>query len=130
MLIQNNSKSMRKVVVYIATSLNGYIASKNDDIAWLEALNEEGEDYGFAEFRKTVDVAIMGARTYTEMLVHPERILMDIKSYVLSDQALEIPQGADIEIYSGDAQELVERLKKEDGKNIFVIGGGQVVSSL
>ena len=40
----------RKLLLYIATSLDGYIAGENDDLSFLEVVEQEGEDYGYAEF--------------------------------------------------------------------------------
>lgn len=50
----------RKVVVYIAASLDGYIAGEGDDLGFLEMATKEGEDYGYADFMKTIDTVILG----------------------------------------------------------------------
>ena len=54
----------RKVMVYIAASVDGYIAGVNDDMGFLSVASKEGEDYGYADFIDTVDTVIMGRRTY------------------------------------------------------------------
>jgi len=54
----------RKVIVYIATSLDGYIAGSGDDLSFLDPMQVEGEDCGYAEFTASVDTVIMGRRTY------------------------------------------------------------------
>ena len=54
----------RKVIAYIATSLDGYIAGPGDDLSFLDPVQVEGEDYGYAEFTASVDTVIMGRRTY------------------------------------------------------------------
>ena len=120
---------MSKVIVYIATSLDGYIAGKNDELSWLEAYNTDGEDYGYTEFMKNVGTVIMGSWTYAQSLKHPERILTGIKNYILSDQPMAVPSGIDVEFYQGDLKILIEKIKKENNKNIFVVGGGKVVSN-
>lgn len=120
---------MGKVIVYIATSLDGYVAGKDDDISWLEHFNVPGEDYGFSEFIQNVGTAVMGARTYDQMLKHPERMLIGIKNYVLNDMPMTVLEGVDVEFYGGDLTALVEKIKKESDKDIFIVGGGQVVSS-
>jgi len=51
---------MRKVVLYISMSLDGFIATKDDDLSWLSIVEKEGEDYGYAEFTKEVDTYIVG----------------------------------------------------------------------
>lgn len=120
---------MSKVIIYIATSLNGYIAGKNDDLSWLEAFNSENEDYGYSEFIENVGTVIMGARTYEQSLQHPERRIAGIKNYVLSSKSMTVPQGIDAAFYNGDLAALVTKIKKENAQDIFVVGGGQVISS-
>jgi dihydrofolate reductase len=118
-----------KVLLYIAISLDGFIASKNDDVSWLDQYQTETEDYGYSVFIKTVGTAIMGARTYMQSLEHPERLLKELKTYVLTKQQLPIPQGFNVEAYNGELNHLVNRIKKEGSMDIYVVGGGQVVSS-
>lgn len=120
---------MSKVIVYIATSLDGYVARKSDDLSWLDPYNAAGEDHGYSDFIKNIGTAIMGARTYDQSLKHPERLMTSIKNYILSDQLMPIPSGVDAEFYKGDLAALVEKIRKESDKDIFVVGGGQVVSS-
>ena len=55
---------MRKLSLFIATSLDGYIAQPNDDLSFLKLVEKEGEDYGYAEFTGTVDTIIVGRKTY------------------------------------------------------------------
>jgi hypothetical protein len=52
----------RKLVLYIAMSLDGYIAKPNDDLGFLSIAEQEGEDYGYSEFVKTVDAVIEATR--------------------------------------------------------------------
>jgi dihydrofolate reductase len=118
-----------RVIVYIATSLDGYVARKNDDLSWLEAYNTAGEDHGYAEFFKNVGTAIMGARAYEQSLKHPERMLTGIKNYILSEAPMEVPAGVDVSFYKGDLAALIGNIRKQGNKDIFVVGGGRVVSS-
>jgi len=116
-----------KVLLYIAMSLDGYIARKNEDISWLEPYQTPEEDYGYSAFINTVGCAIMGARTYQQSLEHPERLLKGLKTYVLSQRSF--PSAPEVELYSGKLEALVEKIKREYTKNIYVVGGGQVASS-
>ena len=120
---------MHKVIAYIAASLDGYIAHKNDDVTWLDLYQVAGEDYGYSEFIKTIGTAIMGARTYDQSVRHPERMLTNIKNYVLSHKTMPIPSGASIEFYNGNLKALIDKIKNEDNRDIFIVGGGQVVCS-
>lgn len=54
----------RKVILYIATSLDGYIAKPNNDLSFLSIVQKEGEDYGYSKFINSVDTVILGRRTY------------------------------------------------------------------
>ena len=58
--------SNRKIVLYIATSLDSYIARDNGDIDWLSMVESRNEDYGYKDFLKSVDTVIMGRRTYDQ----------------------------------------------------------------
>ena len=59
--------NQRKVVLFIATSLDGYIATENDSLEWLFKVEGEG-DNGYSDFYDTVDTVIMGRRTYDWLL--------------------------------------------------------------
>ena len=57
--------------VFIATSLDGFIARENDELDWLDAANAtvpEGEDCGYLQFMETIDVLVMGRKTYEKVL--------------------------------------------------------------
>ena len=118
----------RKVILYIAQSLDGFIARADDDISWLSVVERENEDYGYEAFIETVDTVFMGRRTYEKVLSfdmdfhHKDR-----KCYVLSRS--KSGQDANVTFYSGELSALISRLKTEPGKNIFVDGGAEVVKA-
>ena len=116
----------RKVVLYIAQSLDGYIARADGDIGWLSTVEREGEDYSYSEFIESVDTVIMGRKTYDKVLSFgiefPHR---DKKCYVLSRTKRE-PDG-NVQFYSGDAAELIRSIRNGEGKDIFIDGGAEVV---
>lgn len=55
-------------MLYIAASLDGYIAKPNDDLSFLDQVAQEGEDYGYADFIRTVDTVIVGRKTYDKVI--------------------------------------------------------------
>ncbi|HEY1044814.1 MAG TPA: dihydrofolate reductase family protein [Bacteroidia bacterium] len=116
-----------KVVVYIAASIDGYIAADNDDLSFLASVEKEGEDYGYADFVSTIDTVIMGRKTYEKVLSfgipypHSER-----KTYVITRTHQESKDS--VEFYNGNLSELVSELKSKKGKNVFVDGGAQIVN--
>jgi len=58
--------------VYVATSVDGFVAGPNDELAWLDSVESAGEDYGYKAFMDTVDVLVMGRRSYQVVLGFPE----------------------------------------------------------
>ena len=119
----------RQVILYIAISLDGYIAKDNDDISFLSVVQTHGEDYGYSDFIKTVDTVIMGRKTYDKVLSFGMEFLhSDKKYYVLSRQK----KGTDknTEFYNGDIGQLITTIRKTTGKNIFIDGGAEIVFEL
>ena len=122
-------KSERKVVLYIACSLDGYIAKPNDDLGFLSIVEQKGEDYGYAEFIKTVDTVILGRRTYDWIMQHvPEFVHADKETFVITRTAR--PDKDNVKFYSGDLAKLIANLKSQPGKNIFIDGGAQIVHEI
>lgn len=77
--------SERKVILYIATSLDGYIAKPNDDLSFLSVVQRDGEDYGYVDFIKSVDTVILGRKTYDWVMTQvPEFPHADKNSYVIT----------------------------------------------
>lgn len=120
---------MREVVLYIACSLDGYIAKPNDDLSFLDVVQREGEDYGYAAFKDSIDTVILGKRTYDWVLAnmhefhHPDK-----EAFVITRQKLQ-PKG-NVIFYNGDVKDLVIQLKQKEGKDIFCDGGAQIANLL
>lgn len=119
---------MGKVIVYIAASLDGFIARKDDDISWLEPFSATVEDYGFGEFIQSTGTAVMGARTYEQSLAHPERFLKTLKNYILTSRSLPRIPGMDTEFWHGSLSGLAGKIRQESEEDIYIVGGGQVIS--
>ena len=119
---------MCRVVVYIATSLDGFIARKDDDISWLDPFSSDSEDYGYAGFMKNIGTAVMGARTYEQSIIHPERLLTGLKNYILTSRPLPPAPGIDAESWNGPLTDLIKKIRNESEQDVYVVGGGQVVS--
>ncbi|HJS01650.1 MAG TPA: dihydrofolate reductase family protein [Flavobacterium sp.] len=122
---------MRKISLFIATSLDGYIAKPNDDLSFLKLVEKEGEDYGYAEFTDTIDTLIIGRRTYDYVLKeigssHYDNGKRDV--YVIT--RTERPQVGKTIFYTGNITELIKRLKSEKGKNIYCDGGAEIINEL
>ena len=119
----------RNLVLYIASSLDGYIAKPGDDLRFLNLVQKEGEDYGYAAFIAAVDTVIIGRKTYDWIIQQvPEFIHADKITYVLTRSTR--PANENTRFYSGSLPELVRQLKQEEGKIIFCDGGAEVVTEL
>lgn len=121
--------SNRKVILYIAMSVDGYIAKPNDDLSFLSIVEKQGEDYGYAEFVSTVDTVVMGRKTYDWVMKHVDQFPhADKDSYIITRTA-KTSIGKTV-FYTNDLALLVRKLKSEPGKNIFCDGGAEVVNEL
>ncbi|MDF9800998.1 dihydrofolate reductase [Catalinimonas alkaloidigena] len=119
----------RQLILYIAMSLDGYIAKDDDNIDFLFIVEWPGEDYGYAAFQQQVDTLIWGRKTYDKMLSFGiEFPHKDKRCIVLS----RTKKGSDenVEFFSGDLKALITELKQEEGKNIYCDGGGELVYAL
>lgn len=120
---------MSKVVLYIATSLDGFIARQDGDISWLDEFNSDQEDYGYQEFYKGVGALVMGSRTYEQALGFGQWPHPGVKSYVVTSKHRDLGLDGDVEFYSGDLTELVQGIKGRTDKDIWLVGGAALVSS-
>ncbi|WP_407481842.1 dihydrofolate reductase family protein [Elizabethkingia meningoseptica] len=119
----------KKLILYIACSVDGYIAQPGDDLSFLDKVQREGEDYGYTDFTATVDTVIMGRRTYDWIMACcPEYVHHDKNTYIIT--RTERPQQGNTQFYTGDLKELVTTLKSQGGKNIFCDGGAEIVNEL
>lgn len=119
----------RKVILYIATSLDGYIASPDDNLDFLSVVEQEGEDYGYAQFIETVDTVIVGRKTYDKVLsMGFDFPHTDKESYIVTRTAK--PAIGKVQFYTENIKTLILKLKEQEGKNIFVDGGAEVVNLL
>jgi dihydrofolate reductase len=82
--INMESSPNRKLLIYIATSLDGYIAATGDDLSFLSVVQKEGEDYGYHDFIKTVDTVILGRRTYDWVTSQVDFPHADKETYVIT----------------------------------------------
>jgi len=122
-------KSGRKSILYIAASLDGYIAKPNDNLDFLTIVQKEGEDYGYTDFINSVDTVILGRKTYDWVMTQvPEFPHQDLDSYILTRTSR--PDIGKIHFYNGNLKDLILKLKATDGKNIFIDGGAEVVNAL
>ncbi len=114
---------MRKLKLYIATSLDGYIAGPNGELDWLEAGGSL--DYGYRDFYASIDTTLMGNATYPVTLTVDTFPYPEKTNYVFT-RSTPPPDTPHVRFISGDIAAFVRVLKEEPGKEIWLVGGGQI----
>jgi dihydrofolate reductase len=119
---------MRKIIVYIATSADGFIARPDGDIGWLERPRVAGT-YGMDEFYQSIDTVLMGRKTYDLALKMRQSSYPGKRNCVFSKTPRKstIPE---VEFVSEDAGEFAKRLRATPGKAIWLCGGGELIGSI
>jgi dihydrofolate reductase len=110
--------------VFIATSLDGFIARLDGSIDWLSRVECPGEDYGYGRFHDSIDTVIVGRKTYQTALGFPAWPYGGKRCIVLTHQAPRSKHGE--EFHDGPAPALVARLAAEQARRAYV-DGGQVI---
>ena len=122
-------KDTRKIILFIAMSLDGLIAKHDGDISFLSAVEQEGEDFGYSKFIDSVDTVLLGRKTYDKILsMGIDLPYGDRKVYVLTHFPKEDLNN--VSFFSGDLKDLVSSLKNQDGKHIYCDGGSETILQL
>jgi len=117
---------MRKVILGLAVSLDGFIEGKNGEYDWCFT----DQDYGMSDFMSRVDAVFVGRKTY-EMSLGMEADtsgMPKMEEYVFSNTLDKVKEGTIL--VNGDLKTEVEKIKKKDGKDIWLFGGAGLTSSL
>lgn len=126
-------KDTFKLTIHMVSSLDGYIAKKDNSVSWFETTDtyEKGvtvTEQDAAEFLKTIDCYVMGSHTYELALELSKSYgwaYGDIPTIVLSRRTLAVER-PNIEIYSGDLHKLVNERLKPNYKNVWLVGGASL----
>jgi dihydrofolate reductase len=113
-----------KVILYIATSLDGMVAREDGGIDWLFS----DQDYGYTAFYESVDTLIMGRKTFEQALAFPDYPYAGKQAYVLSRQGLHASR-SDVEV-TADLSGLIRSLRSKPGKDIWCVGGADIARQL
>ena len=111
--------------VYIATSLDGFIATNEGDLDWLDEIpNQEKNDFGFADFMSGIDAIVMGRKTFEKVLSFGAWPY-DKPVYVLTRSKAEVPEAMEnkVEFITGAPPEVVAQLKELGHQNLYIDGG-------
>lgn len=117
-----------KVSVYIATSVDGFIARTDGAVDWLNKENAvvpEGEDCGFAAFMNSIDTLVMGRKTYEQVLSFGQWPYGQTPVVVLSHNSISFPSSLpDTVTHSAESPlDLLERLSNAGVEHVYVDGG-------
>ncbi len=116
--------------VYIATSLDGYIARRNHSLDWLDELsNPENDDFGYASFMLGIDALVMGRNTFDKILSFNEWPF-NKPVFIVSNSLKNIPtdlQGK-AKIINGTVTEMLDEIHQSGYKELY-IDGGQTIST-
>jgi dihydrofolate reductase len=118
---------MRKIIVYIATSADGFIARPDGDVSWLDRPKSAG-DYGMGAFYKTIDTTLMGRKTYDIGRKLGQESYPGKKNYVFS-RTHDVGESMGVEFVARSAGAFARRLRGVEGKDIWLVGGGELVGS-
>jgi dihydrofolate reductase len=109
-----------KASVFIATSLDGFIARENGALDWLPA---NPEPHGYDEFIASVDAIVIGRNTFETVLGFGGWAYGKTPVVVLTTKQLKAPEGANCDFMSGDPREIVPALEQRGINHIYVDGG-------
>lgn len=118
---------MRKIILQVAVSLDGFIEGPNGEIDWCFT----DQDYGMKDFFKQIDALLIGRKTYELMLSMKDAETKDLlksKKYIFSTTLSRTSD--DSVVISSDIQQQVAKIKNENGKDIWLFGGANLTTSL
>ncbi|MFC1607718.1 dihydrofolate reductase family protein [Candidatus Latescibacterota bacterium] len=123
------TRDMGNVILYIAASIDGYIARENGAVDWLDMVEVEGEDYGYVKFYDTIDSLVMGSTTYEQVLGFGDWPYPGKQTYVLTGRALETVN-PDITITADPPEKVVADMTASGHENTWLVGGGRLTVSI
>jgi dihydrofolate reductase len=127
--VANPVTTNRNIIVNIATSADGYIARPDGDIEWLTRRPPPKGFYGMGKFMQSIDVKLLGRKTYELSLRMGVKFDSKTRYYVFSRQPppASVPPG--VEFIAGGIGSFAKRLRDQRGKNIWMMGGGEIIAS-
>ena len=118
---------MRKIIYYVATSADGFIAGPGGDVSWLDRKRPKG-NYGMAAFFKSVDTVLMGRETYEFARRFGQEGHPGKKNYVFSRRRHR-GHAPEVEFVREPVRDFALRLREAGGKNVWLLGGGALAAS-
>jgi dihydrofolate reductase len=124
----------RKIIVYIATGADGFIARRDGSVDWLERPRPKG-NYGMATFYKSIDTVLWGRKTYDMAIDFQKRGVAGsafdtrVKNYVFTHNPRQLEAAACVEVVNEPIKAFATRLREKTGKDIWMMGGAGIIAS-
>jgi dihydrofolate reductase len=119
----------RKVIVHIATSADGYIARPDGDLEWLTSRPKPAGFYGMTSFMRSIDTKLLGRKTYEWSRRLGAKFDSATRTIVFSRHAAPADAPSGVEFVSGAIGPFVSRLRERLGKDVWLMGGGELIAS-
>jgi dihydrofolate reductase len=124
----------RKIIVYIATSADGFIARRDGSVDWLERPRPKG-NYGMGTFYKSIDTALWGRKLYDMAIDYQKKGVPGsafdtrVKNYVFTRSPRQLEAAACVEVVNEPIKAFATRLREKTGKDIWMMGGAGIIAS-
>jgi dihydrofolate reductase len=116
---------MRKIILGLAVSLDGFIEGPNGEYDWCFT----DQDYGLSDFFKQIDTIFMGRKSYElSQNMEGENPWKGMTTYVFSNSLLEV-KGENVKLITGDIEKQINDLRKQPGKDIWMFGGAELLTT-
>jgi len=131
-IYESKGELMKKISLFIAMSLDGYIADSKGSVEWLTGQGNDDDNIdAYSEFVKDIDTVIMGWNTFHQIVTElspDEWIYDDFTSYVVTHKPK--TSSDKIRFVNENPVELIKRLREENGKGIWICGGANLIQQL
>jgi dihydrofolate reductase len=119
----------RNIIVHIGTSADGYIARPDGDLEWLTSRPKPEGFYGMSAFMRAIDTKLIGRKTYEMSRRMGANFDSKVRTIVFSRHAPSADTPSGVEFVGGAIGPFVRRLREEPGKDIWLLGGGELIAS-
>ncbi len=118
---------MTHFILYVAMSLDGYIARSDQRVDWLPS-PDDADDHGYTQFYNSIDALVMGSTTYEQVLGFGDWAYPGKQSYVLTSRTLSTPRD-DVTCVNGGISQVIIETQQRGFHRVWIVGGGQVASA-
>jgi dihydrofolate reductase len=118
-----------EVIYYVASSLDGRIATPDGGVRWLEPFENAGEEYGYARFYSSVDALLLGRRTYAQVRTFGAWPFADKPCWVFSRRKREVETPESALCTGGSPRDVVAQLRSRGLRRAWLVGGGALAAS-